>query len=171
MTHLEIHRDQVERRADLLRERLMSTIDLLDQRRHGLLNVLNVREQAQRHPAVLPMGVAGAALALSGVVAVTVRRVSTRDARLRRERLDAIWRLWQHPDRVARRERGVIFRIGRALLVSAATAALGVLARRGIQRARGALLPAAAPARPPQLLVAEPRALVPRVAEPGAIRR
>jgi hypothetical protein len=79
---------------------------------------------------------------LAGVgVAFAVYRARTRDERLRRERVEAITRLWRHPDRVARKQRGLLFRIARAVVVSAATAAAVVIARRGVQRVQWALAP------------------------------
>jgi capsule polysaccharide export protein KpsC/LpsZ len=130
------HRDQVEQKANLLRERLLRTIDALDERRHTMLSV---RGQAERHRAGLEVIGAGLAL-LGGVgVALAVHRMRTRDERLRRERLEAVARLWRHPDRIARKPRGLLFQIARAVLVSAATAAGVALARRGVRHAQWAL--------------------------------
>ncbi len=149
MTTLELHRDQVERKADLLRERLLRTIDLLDQRRHI---ARDVRGRARRHPAVVMFGGAALALAAYGAVALAVRAARARDQdRLRRERVEAVRRLWQHPERVARREHGLLFRVARAALVAAATAAAVILARRGARRAWRLV---SAPAAPPQLRAA-----------------
>lgn len=136
MTQPDAHRDEVERKANLLRERLLRTIDALDERRHA---VLSVRGQVERHRTELELLGGGLAL-LAGVgVALAVHRVRTREERLRRERREAVARLWRHPNWAARKQRGLLFRAARATLVSAATVTAVVLARRGVQWVRWAL--------------------------------
>lgn len=131
------HRDQVEQRANLLRERLLRTIDALDERRH---TALSVRGQIERHR--IGVELLGASVVLLAGIGVTLalRRARTRGERLRRARLQAITRSWRHPDRIARKERGLLFHITRAVLVNAATAVAMSLARRGVQRARWKLV-------------------------------
>jgi hypothetical protein len=148
----------------------MQTVDLLDQRRRG---VLDVRVQVRRHPAALAFAAGGAAIVLSGGVALVAYRVRTRDARRWRERLEAIRLFWRHPDWIARSEPGVLSRIGRSLLVSVASAAVMALARRGARRAWTAALtgpparlPAGAPrpAGPTGLVLATPTSRETRIA-------
>lgn len=110
----------LEQRADLLRERLVRTLDELERRRHA---VTSVKAQARRHPAALVAAGAAVLLTLGGGIALGVLRARTRRERLRRERIAAIRRLWRQPERLAQPEGGVLARIGRRILISAGTAA------------------------------------------------
>lgn len=117
---IQIEGAHLEQRADLLRERLAHTLDELERRRHDLTSV---RAQVRLHPEALVAAGAAVLLTVGGGIALGVLRARTRQERLRRERLAAVRRLWQQPERIARREPGVLARIGRGILISAGTAA------------------------------------------------
>jgi hypothetical protein len=146
VTDLDLYRDQVERKADLLRERLLHTLNTLEQRRH---DVLDVPLQARRHPGTVLLLGLGALLAMAGGFALAWQRARFRQARLRRQRREALSRLWRHPDWVARKERGILFRIGRAALVAATAVVALAFARRGVRTTRALPRVGPAPARLP----------------------
>src|SRR5205823_2627506 len=90
--------DQTEKTADRIRTELLSTIAELDLRRR---QATNVRYQVVSH---LPLVIAGAAL-LTGVAGIAifagrVRAHSRRSIHFR-DRVDAVMRAWEHPNRIA----------------------------------------------------------------------
>jgi hypothetical protein len=95
-------RAELEREADLARERLLGKLDAIDKRRQELFDF---RLQLRRHADQIRFGAAAvltAALMVTGLRALVVER---RRARLPRERARAVERLWKHPERVAQRRR------------------------------------------------------------------
>ncbi|WP_437723432.1 hypothetical protein [Sorangium sp. So ce861] len=149
MKGLNGQREEFERKADELRDRLLHTIEAIDRRRHALLDV---KTRVRRHgPGVVAAG--GLLLAILGGAAVIalVRGARARDERLRGERVRALVRSWQHPDWVAARGKPSVPReIGRKLLVGAVSFAAMQLIRRGIRLTlappgRGALVRRRAP--------------------------
>jgi hypothetical protein len=131
MRGLNGQREQFERRADELRDRLLHTIEAIDQRRQ---NLFDVRYQVRRHGSGVAAAGVVIAIAASAAVAVMVRSARSRDARMRRERVQALVRSWRHPDWVAARGKPSVPReIGRRILVGAATYAAMELIRRGIR--------------------------------------
>ncbi|WP_437607962.1 hypothetical protein WMF20_44940 [Sorangium sp. So ce834] len=131
MKGLNGQREEFERKADELRDRLLHTIQVIDRRRHALLDV---KTQVRRHGAGVAAG--GLLLAILGGAAVIalVRGARARDERLRAERVRALVRSWRHPDWVAPRGKPSVPReIGRKILVGAAYFAAMQLIRRGIR--------------------------------------
>ncbi|KYF67043.1 hypothetical protein [Sorangium cellulosum] len=131
MRGLNGQREEFERKADELRDRLLHTIEAIDQRRHA---ILDVKTQVRRHGAGVVTG--GLMLVLMGGAAVisVVREARARDARLRRERVRALVRFWRHPDWVAPRAKPSVPReIGRKILVGAVSFLAIQLIRRGIR--------------------------------------
>jgi hypothetical protein len=128
MSNLQVYGNHLEQRAELLRERLLSTLDELDRRRHALVSL---RVQAREHPAALVLVAAVSIAGMGGAVVLAVRRARTRRARLRSRRLLALQRLWSHPERVAPEERGVLRSIGMRVLVAIGTGAAMWVLRRG----------------------------------------
>ncbi|WP_437811664.1 hypothetical protein [Sorangium sp. So ce1078] len=131
MKGLNGQREEFERKADELRDRLLHTIEAIDLRRHALLDV---KTQVRRHGAGVATG--GLLLAILGGAAVIalVRGARARDERLRGERVRALVRSWRHPDWVAPRGKPSVPReIGRKILVGAVSFAAMQLIRRGIR--------------------------------------
>ncbi|WP_437957121.1 hypothetical protein WME76_38235 [Sorangium sp. So ce119] len=131
MRGLNGQREEFERKADELRDRLLHTIEAIDQRRHALLDV---KTQVRRHGAGVVTG--GLMLVLMGGAAVisVIQEARARDARLRRERVRALVRFWRHPDWVAPRGKPSVPReIGRKILVGAVSFLAIQLIRRGIR--------------------------------------
>ena len=131
MKGLNGQREEFERKADELRDRLLHTIEAIDRRRHALLDV---KTQVRRHGAGVAAG--GLLLAIMGGAAVIalIRQARARDERLRGERVRALVRSWRHPDWVAPRGKPSVPReIGRKILVGAASFVAMQLIRRGIR--------------------------------------
>ncbi|WP_437936950.1 hypothetical protein [Sorangium sp. So ce341] len=131
MKGLNGQREEFERKADELRDRLMHTIEAIDRRRHALLDV---KTQVRRHgPGVAAGGLLLAILGGAAVIAL-VRGARARDERRRGERVRALVRSWQHPDWVAPRGKPSVPReIGRKILVGAVSFAAMQFIRRGIR--------------------------------------
>jgi hypothetical protein len=117
-------REQVETTADRLRDELLLTLRELERRRQQSLDVkLQLRRLLERHRGRLRQ-VGGAALVLLVLGAGYVRwRAGQRERRLWGKRRQALWRAWEHPDRVATRaeERPLPVELGRKLLLIFAT--------------------------------------------------
>ncbi|XXX75891.1 hypothetical protein WMF30_50395 [Sorangium sp. So ce134] len=131
MKGLNGQREEFERKADELRNRLLHTIEVIDRRRHALLDV---KTRVRRHGAGVATG--GLLLAILGgaVVIALVREARGREERLRGERVRALVRFWRHPDWVAPRGKPSVPReIGRKILVGAVSFAAMQLIRRGIR--------------------------------------
>ncbi|XYH96975.1 hypothetical protein ACMHYB_55920 [Sorangium sp. So ce1128] len=131
MKGLNGQREEFERKADELRDRLLHTIEAIDQRRHALLDV---RTQVRRHGAGVVTG--GLMIAVMGgaVVIALVQEARARAERLRAERVRALVRFWRHPDWVAPRGKPSVPReIGRKILVGAVSFVAMQLIRRGIR--------------------------------------
>ncbi|WP_437754913.1 hypothetical protein [Sorangium sp. So ce1389] len=131
MRGLNGQREEFERKADELRDRLLHTIEAIDQRRHALLDV---RTQVRRHGAGVVTG--GLMLAVMGgaVVIALIQEARARAERVRAERVRALVRFWRHPDWVAPRAKPSVPReIGRKILVGAVSFAAMQLIRRGIR--------------------------------------
>jgi hypothetical protein len=132
-----LHRDRLEANANALRSRLARTLESLDRRRH---DAFNVKVQAKRHPGfVAAVGGAMAAVAAgSGLITYLVihhRRSRGLSDRLS-DRLHAVTRIWQHPDRVARQKpHSLPAEIARGVLVSLASFVVSQLAERALLKA------------------------------------
>jgi hypothetical protein len=117
--------ERLEREVEDLRENLTGIVGELDRRRH---EILDWRFQLQRNRLVLALAVGSLALVTTGVVAAEVRRRKSRNrpmAKARRFR-DAVSRMIERPDQVARAEPSAAGR----LLASLVTGAAGFAARR-----------------------------------------
>ena len=125
-------RERLEREANLVRGRLATTLDVLDKRRHDLMDVkLQVRRFAT--PIALGGGLIGFAL-LTGIGYLGYR-IATIGERRRRERAHVLQRMWNHPERVARyKNPPMLLEIGRKLLVGTVTYVGMSLLRRALKR-------------------------------------
>jgi hypothetical protein len=119
---------RVSSEIDSLRGELGSIVAELDRRRHELLDV---RLQMRRHPAVTVVAASALALVLGGALALAVRgrRQRRRPAARARQVRHALARLLAHPERVAA-EPSVTARI----LTAAGTAAGAAMARHLVVR-------------------------------------
>jgi hypothetical protein len=128
-------RENLERRANLLRNRFLRRLDTLDRRGHELVNVASeLRTQTQRALPVA-LGIAGAAVVVGAVVYINAERRRRRSPQYFLERL-----LGEPPRQSALRS--AIKGAARALAVKA----LQTVARRAVERLGEAS--AAAPALP-----------------------
>lgn len=128
-------RENLERRANLLRNRFLRRLDTLDRRGHELVNVASeLRTQTQRALPVA-LGIAGAAVVVGAVVYINAERRRRRSPQYFFERL-----LGEPPRQSALRS--AIKGAARALAVKA----LQAVARRAVERLGEAS--AAAPALP-----------------------
>ncbi|XXT18629.1 hypothetical protein WME94_51220 [Sorangium sp. So ce429] len=149
MRGLNGQREEFERKADELRDRLLHTIEAIDQRRHALLDV---RTQVRRHGAGVVTG--GIMIAVMGgaVVIALIQEARARAERLRAERVRALVRFWRHPDWVAPRGKPSVPReIGRKILVGAVSFVAMQLIRRGIRLTLTTAGRGAPSRRPPEL--------------------
>jgi hypothetical protein len=125
---LEERRVRLERKADVIRSRLLRHVDALDARRHQITGA------AQRARAVAP-GLLGAIVAASGLlvagIALVGWAVRVRRRRLLSYRIASALAPFRTPARSP-----LLAELGRRLLVTVVTVAATELARRG---ARGAL--------------------------------
>jgi hypothetical protein len=129
-------RENLERRANLLRNRFLRRLDTLDRRGHELVNVASeLRTQTQRALPVA-LGIAGAAVVVGAVVYINAER------RRRRSPQYFLERLLGEPPRQNSALRSAIKGAARALAVKA----LQAVARRAVERLGEAS--AAAPALP-----------------------
>jgi hypothetical protein len=130
MTHNGKSRDDIARQANVVRSKLMRTVEQLDHRRHQMQGLrVEVEHQLKR---VFVVG-ALVILASIGAAAYTVQRMTGGGMRLRRERLRLARRLWLHPDRAMRSERGSFLgEVIRSLLLAIVTTAVTFPARRAV---------------------------------------
>ncbi len=95
----ETDREALEREAERVRARLYGTLDVLDQRRH---EVLDVKHQVEEH--VVPVMAGGAVffVGIGGVVALAIHHAVHARRHRGRERMNALLRMWRR-DRSSRR--------------------------------------------------------------------
>lgn len=133
-TESEMHRQSLERRADIVRSRLAETLASLAYRRHRWFDW---RYQVRHH--LWQFAVVGGVLLLVAVgsVVLAVRRASVRWWERWRERFRAVRRWWVYPERVARQEPrpSWVAELARRLLVTMVTAGASELIRAGARRA------------------------------------
>jgi hypothetical protein len=125
-------REHLEHEADLVRARLLGTIGELDRRRHELLNL---KLQLRRHAGDLVSVFGGLLVGAGTTAAVLVIRERRREQRLRKERLRAVARLWEHPERIAAR-RSAVGTALRMVLVALTAMATTMIGSRRIERFR-----------------------------------
>jgi hypothetical protein len=118
-------RELLERSANRTRARLLDTIEALDQRRHEVMDVRGQLErQVEAH--MKPLAVVGGLVVttLGSVLGISIYWAATRRERLRRERWSALRRLWEHPERIARKDPpkgSMAWSIGRKVLTATLT--------------------------------------------------
>jgi hypothetical protein len=128
MNHNGKSRDELTRQANLVRTKLLHTVEQLDHRRH---EVLDLRLQLRRH--LRDLAIVGGILlvATSAGVALAVQRIANAAQRRRRGRWILARDLWRHPDRAMRGERrSFLGQVLRSLALTVVTAAVTIPARR-----------------------------------------
>ncbi len=132
-------RELLERSANRTREQLIETLGALDHRRHELTDVKGqVKKQVQDHAAPIAIGAGAVIAALGTVIGLSIYHLATRRERTRRERWNALTRIWEHPERLARKNppKGTLASdIGRKVVTSAMTFAAIELAKRAVKSA------------------------------------
>jgi hypothetical protein len=135
-------REELEREADLVRSKLLHTVERLDQRRH---DALDLRLQVRRHLGQLALAAGLLVLVSAGVVTLVVHRVATAAERRRRARWRLARTVWHHPERAIRAERGPLYaEIARSIAIVLATHAVTIPARRLLGHVLGRTPPAEA---------------------------
>jgi hypothetical protein len=127
-------REDLTRQANLVRSKLLRTVEVLDQRRH---DAVDLKLQLQRHVRQVVV-VAGIALVLTAVaVGFAVHRISTAPDRRRRNRRRLARQMWRRPDLVMRSSRrtGRPFAVEllRSVLLGVASSLVLLPARRSIK--------------------------------------
>jgi hypothetical protein len=134
---LERRRELLERSANRTREHLIETLSALDHRRHELTDVKGqVRKQVHEHAAPIAIGAGAVIAALGTAIGLSIYHLATRKERIRRERWRALQRLWEHPERLARKNppKGTLASdIGRKVVTSAMTFAAIELTKRAVK--------------------------------------
>jgi hypothetical protein len=120
-------RDEIAHEADLVRARLLRTVEQLDQKRH---NAVDIRRQLREHTAQLAVFAGLLLAAAAGTVAIAVHRMATSAERRRRQRWLLAKRMWRHPDRELRAERGSFgAEVLRSILLTVTTTLVALPAR------------------------------------------
>ena len=88
-------------KANRARARLLETVDAIDRKGH---DALNVGLQVRKHAEPIALGGGAIVLTIAAGVGLVAYRIATRRERLRHERFSMLRRMWQHPERAARRE-------------------------------------------------------------------
>jgi len=125
-------RQQLERRANVARARLLGTLDELDRRGHELLDWKLLLRRHSREVSGALGGLAAGVVATAGIVAF---REGRRERRRRQERWRAVDRLWHHPERIAARN-SALGTAARMLLVAFAAMATTTMALNQLDRLR-----------------------------------
>ena len=124
---------RLERQADLTRARLMETLEAIDRRRHLFLDV---RHQVAEHKTPIMITAGIFASAISAGIGLLLYRLSHRDERRRHERVVALRRSWQHPERVGRyKDRPFLVELLRKVAMGTLTFAAMKLAKTAVQKA------------------------------------
>ncbi|HTQ45153.1 MAG TPA: hypothetical protein VMI75_20475 [Polyangiaceae bacterium] len=127
-------REDLTRQANLVRSKLLRTVEVLDQRRH---DALDLKLQLQRHVRQVVVAAGIALVATAVVVAFAVHRISTAPGRRRRNRRILALQMWRRPDLVMRSSRrtGRPFAVEllRSVLLGVGTSLVLLPARRSIK--------------------------------------
>jgi hypothetical protein len=93
--------EELTLQANATRSRLLRTVEQLDRKRH---DVLDVKKQIKEH--VAPVAVTGGLIVvgLGAFVGLAIFRALHAAERRRAERKKMIFRLWNHPERAARKQ-------------------------------------------------------------------
>lgn len=122
-------RKELERRADLIRSRLATTLEALDTRRHELLDP---RYQFREHARGTIVAAVGVVVSLIGGLAAAYYHSRETARHPFRTRWRALVRAWQHPERLAVRspERPFIVRFFEKAVLALVSAGASRMMRR-----------------------------------------
>jgi hypothetical protein len=126
----------LERRADVVRSRLAGTLAALERRRREWSHPTDrIASKLRTHARTIAWIGAGALVALVAAVGVTVVRARQQRKNRGHERIRALQRLWNHPERIGRDEQPpFVTRLIRSVVVSlfsaAGSEAIHIVARR-----------------------------------------
>jgi hypothetical protein len=123
-------RADLTREANVVRSKLMRTVEQLDQRRHQIQGLrVEVQQKVKRFAATAALVLVAAV----GAAAYTVQRMVGAGVRRRRARWQLAKRVWVHPDRAMRSERSSFLgEVVRSLLLTIATTVVTLPARRAV---------------------------------------
>jgi hypothetical protein len=113
-------RDAWEHQANVTRTKLVVTLGELDRRSHELFDVKKI---LFRHRKQLALVAATIGFATVAATIFLSRRRASRPKRLRGERLEALQRVWEHPQWLAPKKRSFGAEVGRKLAMAAIEAA------------------------------------------------
>lgn len=130
---LEERRARLERKAEVIRSRLLRHVDALDARRHQVSDVANRAKDAV--PAVLRVVLAGGVVLGAGI-ALIGWVIRARRRHLLSYRIQEALAPFRTPQRIS-----MLAELGRKLLVSVVTVVASELAKRGARRAIDGRLP------------------------------
>ena len=133
MSPAELPEPQVARTADRLRDEFLVTLRELDRRRQRAMDVRGLIRDNRR---VLLAAGAGLAAVVVVIIGTSVALSRSRPSRLPEQRMRALRRAWENPERLATRARDLPRPLGilLSLLKMAAIATGTQLVRRGVQR-------------------------------------
>jgi hypothetical protein len=118
-------RQRIVRRADIVRSKLMRTLEALGRKRH---DALDVGLQLRRHAGGVAVVALVVAFSLGGATAALVVRMLPRPTR-RRQRVSALLRAFRHPERVARTSDPFVPSFGKKVLLALTTTVVTQLAK------------------------------------------
>jgi hypothetical protein len=109
-------REDWEHEADAARTRLVVTLGELDRRGRHLFDT---RAIIAEHRRAIGIVIAATALVAAAAVFIVARRRASRPRRVRKQRVEALQRIWQHPEWVAPKRPNMWFELGRRLSLTA----------------------------------------------------
>jgi cell division ATPase FtsA len=126
-------RAELEREAERARARLLSTLDVLDRRRH---DAFDVKLQVHKHLGAVASVAAGIVVVAGGAVAISAIRASSRRRHKGRARMQAFARMWRNPERAAKYQpRSVMGEVMRKAVIAAAALVAVEVAKRVMRAA------------------------------------
>jgi hypothetical protein len=121
-------REDLLRRSQDMRAKLVRSVERLDERRH---DAFDVRKQLQRHVKQLAIAGGLAVIATAGASAFVMYRLMTSHRRRRGARWRMAKGMWTHPERELRARRGsFVEEVLRSVAFTAVTALLSVPVKR-----------------------------------------
>ena len=126
-------RHSLEAQADEVRAQLATTLERLERKRHDLVHLADVPAQIEEHAVPIAAGAAVALVVAGALVSWAVVRVVHAPERRRHERIEALRRAWQHPERVGRQRVGFVSGLVRKVATGLVTTLAMQLAKRALQ--------------------------------------
>lgn len=128
-------REDLLRRSQDTRNKLVRAVARLDERRH---DAFDVRRQLQRHLKQIAIGVGLVIVGTAATSAFVMHRLMTAGKRRRSARWHLAKTAWNRPERGLRAQRGsFVTEVLRSLALTLATSLLGAPLRRAVRGSRG----------------------------------